>query len=194
MAIENGLTSTYGAPQQNASMTATSSTSALESASSVFSSDRDTEDTNGDAIDTLNNLLEICRDGEFGFTESAEHTKTQGVKTVFLQRAGDCRSAAAELEQLITAMGGQPNEGGTVSGAMHRGWVAVKGSLSGYSDIDMLEECERGEDVALAQYRKALKQDLPSHAKAVVERQAQGTQKNHDQIRDLRNMHRDHAA
>ena len=194
MATENDLSSTYGGLRQSASLTGTTATSALESPSGVLSGERDPEDINDDAIDTLNNLLEICRDGDFGFTESAEHTKAQEVKAVFLQRADDCRSAASELQQLITDLGGEPDEGGTVSGAMHRGWVSVKGSLSGYSDIDMLEECERGEDVALAQYRKALKQDLPMHVKAVVERQAQGTQKNHDQIRDLRNKHRDHAA
>lgn len=194
MATENISGSTYGDLRQNASLTGTTSPSALESSSGAFSDERDPEDIHDDAIDTLNNLLEICRDGEYGFTESAEHTKTQEVKSVFLQRAGDCRSAATELQQLILEMGGEPEEGGTVSGAMHRGWVAVKGSLSGYSDIDMLEECERGEDVALAQYRKALKQDLPMQAKAVVERQAQGTQRNHDQIRDMRNMHRDNAG
>ena len=194
MATDADLGSTYGGSRQNASLTGMLPVSALESPSSVFSGERDPEDINDDAIDTLNNLLEICRDGEFGFTESAEHTKTQEVKTVFLQRAGDCHSAASELQQLIIEMGGEPDEGGTVSGAMHRGWVAVKGSLSGYSDIDMLEECERAEDVALAQYRKALKQNLPMRAKAIVERQAQGTQMNHDQIRNLRNIHRDRAA
>ena len=73
--------------------------------------------------------------------------------------------------------------GGTVSGAMHRGWMAVKGTLSGYRDINMLEECERAEDVALAQYRKALKQNLPLHAKTIVDCQAQG-------MRDMRNAHR----
>ena len=194
MAIEKEFGSTYGGLRQDASVAGTTPSSAMESADTTFAGDRDAHDINDDAIDTLNNLLEICRDGEFGFTESAEHTKTQEVKSVFLQRAGDCRSAAAELQQLILEMGGEPEEGGTVSGAMHRGWVAVKGSLSGYSDIDMLEECERGEDVALAQYRKALKQDLPMQAKAVVERQAQGTQRNHDQIRDMRNIHRDNAV
>ena len=194
MATDNDLSSSYGGSRQNASLTGMTSISALESPSSVFSGERDPEDINDDAIDTLNNLLEICRDGEFGFTESAEHTKTQEVKSVFLQRAQDCRTGAAELQQLIIEMGGEPDEGGTVGGAMHRGWVAVKGTLSGYSDMDMLEECERAEDVALAQYRKALKQELPMQAKAVVERQAQGTQMNHDQIRDMRNMHRDHPV
>ncbi len=190
MTTDNDLSSTYGGLRQNAVLTGGTPASALDSASNVFSGERDPEDINDDAIDTLNNLLEICRDGEFGFTESAEHTKTQMVKTVFLQRAQDCRSAAAELQELIIEMGGEPDEGGSVSGAMHRGWVSVKGTLAGFSDINMLEECERAEDVALGQYRKALKQDLPMRAKAAVERQAQGTQRNHDQIRDMRDMHK----
>lgn len=70
---------------------------------------------------------------------------------------------------------------------MHRGWVSVRGTLSGYTDLAMLDECERAEDAALARYRNALKEDLPSDIRAVVERQAQGAQRNHDQIKAMRN-------
>ena len=190
MANDNDLSSTYGGLRPGASLTGMASTSALESPSSVFSGERDPEDVHDDAIDTLNNLLETCRDGEYGFRECAEHTKAHEIKTILNQRATDCQSAAAELQGLIVQMGGEPDEGGSATQALHRGWVAVKGTLSGYSDQDMLDECERAEDVALAQYRKALKQNLPQHAKLVVERQAHGTQKNHDQIRDMRDAHR----
>jgi uncharacterized protein (TIGR02284 family) len=141
---------------------------------------------NDDAVDVLNNLLETCRDGEYGFRECAEHTKAQDIRSLLARRADDCRSAAVELQALIRQMGGEIEEGGTVGGALHRGWVSVKATLSGYSDKAMLDECERGEDVALAQYRKALKQSLPVTVKAVVERQAEGVQRNHDQIKALR--------
>ena len=141
---------------------------------------------NDDVIDVLNNLLEVSRDGEYGFRECAQHTDAQDIKTLLNRRADDCRIAAAELEALIRQSGGKPDDGGTVSGALHRGWVSVRGTLSGYSDKAMLDECERGEDTALAQYRKALKQDLPVATKSVIERQAQGVQRNHDQIKALR--------
>ena len=139
-----------------------------------------------DVCDTLNDLLESCRDGEFGFRECAEHVKAQDIKTLLNRHAGECREAGYELLALIKQWGGKAEEGGTVSGALHRGWVSVRASLSGYTDLAMLDECERGEDAALARYCKALKQNLPMAAKTVVERQTHGAQRNHDQIKALR--------
>ena len=143
--------------------------------------------SNDDVIDTLNKLLECSRDGQYGFNACAEHTEALDIKTLLVRRSTDCRTAAAELETAIRQLGGTVDEGGTVTGALHRGWVSVKGALSGYSDLAMLNECERGEDSALAQYRKALKQNLPYAVKSLVEKQAQGAQQNHDQIKALRN-------
>ncbi len=190
MTTDNDLNLTPTGVRQSSNLTGMTPASSLDSPARVFTGDRDPEDINDDAIDTLNNLLESCRDGEYGFRECAEHTKAHDVKTILNQRAGDCSSAAAELYQLIVDMGGEPDEGGTVSEALHRGWVSVKGTLSGYSDYDMLDECERAEDVALAQYRKALKQNLPLNARTVVERQAQGAQIDHDQIKAMRDAHK----
>lgn len=141
---------------------------------------------NEDAVDTLNDLLEICRDGEYGFRECAIHTHASDLKSVLAQRADDCRLASVDLMTLIRQLGGECEEGGTAMGAMHRGWVAAKGSITGYSDLDMLNECERAEDVALAHYRKALNRNLPESAHAMVKQQASGVQRNHDQIKALR--------
>ena len=75
-------------------------------------------------------------------------------------------------------------------GAVHRGWVAVKATLSTYDDKAVLEEVERGEDNAVARYRKALKQQLPDQVRQVVERQSQAVQRNHDQVKRLRDQYR----
>ncbi len=142
---------------------------------------------NDDVIDTLNDLIETCRDGEYGFTECAQHVKAQDIKTLLLRHADECRAAAAELTAQIRLLGeDEPDEGGTAGGAMHRGWVSLRGTLSGYTDLAMLNECERGEDAAIARYRKALKEEMPSAIRAMVERQAQGAQRNHDQVKALR--------
>lgn len=146
--------------------------------------------SNDDVVDVLNDLLENSRDGEYGFRTCAEQVETSSAKQLFATRAAGCAQAASELEALIVQYGGEPDSGGTVAGALHRGWVKVKGSVGADSELSILESCERGEDAAIARYRKALKQSLPADVRAVVQKQADGAQKNHDQIRDLRNAAR----
>lgn len=143
-----------------------------------------------EVVSTLNKLIETCRDGEYGFNLCAEHVSAPELKSVLRQRAEDCRLGAEQLQQQVRACGGIPDEGGTATGAMHRGWVSAKSALTGRSDQAMLDECERGEDVAMARYRDALKQPLPPEVKALVERQAAGVQRNHAQIRELRDRYR----
>lgn len=146
--------------------------------------------SNKNVVDVLNDLLETSRDGEYGFRACAEEVDSQQLKTVFLERAASCAKAANELMEAIRACGGKTDEGGSVAGALHRGWVHVKGTLGADSALSMLEECERGEDAAVASYRKALKQDLPAQVRELVQRQADGAQRNHDQIKALRDQMR----
>jgi uncharacterized protein (TIGR02284 family) len=139
-----------------------------------------------DVVDALQDLVECCKDGEYGFRECAEQAKRQDLKSIFLQRADDCRRGAEELNQQIRALGGSPEESGSMAGALHRGWVSVKSTLTTYDDKAVLNECERGEDNAVARYRKALKQQLPDNVRQVVERQFQQVQRNHDEVKRLR--------
>ena len=62
--------------------------------------------------------------------------------------------------------------------------------MSPRTDLAILEECERGEDVAKAHYSKALEAALPEDVRQVVRRQYDGVIRNHDQIRDLRERYR----
>ena len=139
-----------------------------------------------DTIKTVNRLIENCKDGEFGFQSCAEHVSSAHLRGVFGSRAGECRQAASELQAIVVRLGGSAQDSGTAGGAMHRGWVALKATLTGYSDQAMLEECERGEDIALDRYRSALAEELPADVRVVVERQYEGAKRNHLQIRTLR--------
>jgi uncharacterized protein (TIGR02284 family) len=143
-----------------------------------------------DVLDALQDLVECSLDGEYGFRSCAEHAKREDLKSTFLQRADDCRRGAQELNEIIRACGGKVEEHGSAAGAMHRGWVAVKSALSTYDDKAILEEAERGEDNAKARYMKALRVPMPPSIKMVVEQQMQGVQRNHDQIKMLRDQFR----
>lgn len=145
--------------------------------------------SNDDVVDVLNDLIENCKDGEYGFNSCAEHAKAAELKSVFSARADECRRAAEELQTQVVALGGKPADGGTAAGALHRGWVAVRGTLTTYDDHAMLEECERGEDTAVRRYREALEKPLPEDIRSLVERHLLGAQRNHDQIKALRDRY-----
>lgn len=144
----------------------------------------------GDVIDVLKDLVECCKDGEYGFRECAEQAKREDLKSTFLQRADDCRRGAQELNQLLRECGASTEDGGSAMGAMHRGWVSIKSKLTSFDDKAVLEEAERGEDNAKARYTKALQKNLPANVRMVVERQYQGVQRNHDQVKMLRDQFR----
>lgn len=146
----------------------------------------DTQDT----IDILNTLLETSNDGERGFRKVAENVHSADLQTLFTNRANECRQGAAELRAKVVQLGGEPETGGTASGALQRGWVALLGSISGHSDKSLLEACERGEDSAMERYRDALDQALPDDVRLLVERQYEGVKRNHAQVRALRDQAR----
>jgi uncharacterized protein (TIGR02284 family) len=144
----------------------------------------------GDIVDVLKDLVECCKDGEYGFRECADQAKDASLKSTFLQRSDDCRRGAQELNECLRKYGASTEDGGSAMGAMHRGWVSIKSKLTTYDDKAVLEEAERGEDNAKARYMKAMQKNLPADVRQVVERQYQGVQRNHDQVKMLRDQYR----
>lgn len=143
-----------------------------------------------DTIKILNDLIRVSEDGKKGFAESAERAEDLELKTLFNERASACAEAGRELQLTVQSLGGKPaGDEGSIAGAAHRGWVKVK-SVAGDKDVNVLEEVERGEDYAKAQYMKALKADLLPEVRSIVERQCRGVIENHDRIKELRERYR----
>ncbi|PAU64825.1 aldehyde dehydrogenase [Pseudomonas sp. PIC25] len=145
---------------------------------------------NKDVISVLNDLIETCKDGEKGFRECAEGIRNTQLKSTFSQRALGCAEAARELQEMVRSLGGEPETHSSIAGNLHRRWVDLKSMITGKSDEAILNECERGEDVALKAYREALEKDLPANVRLLVEKQYQGVQRNHDEVKALRNLAR----
>ena len=139
-----------------------------------------------DVIATLNDLIEICKDGDQGFHACADGVESTHLKTAFRDMAQRCAEGASQLQAQVRALGGDPARSGSVAGSLHRGWVNVKSAITGMDEAAVLAECERGEDVAKRAYETALEKDLPADVRAVVERQYRGVKQNHDRVRGLR--------
>lgn len=142
--------------------------------------------TNDKIVSVLNDLIEISRDGAEGFRTCAEDTSEQVLKLYFEDRAQSCEKAVRELGAEVRRYGGDPDTTGTVKGALHRAFVDLKAAITSLDNLAVLEECEWGEDAALAAYQKALREELPSDLRALLEKEYEGAKRNHDRVRQLR--------
>ena len=147
---------------------------------------------NSTAISTLNSLIETANDGAEGFKVAAEGLQDPSIKQEFQRYALERARFANELKMEVQKLGGSAETGGSVSGAMHRGWMNIKSAVTGKSDAAIIAEAERGEDVAYKEYEKALSAGLQPHVQAVVQRQYGSVKAAHDRVRELEKMHSVH--
>ena len=137
-------------------------------------------------ISTLNDLIETCKDGEEGFLACCEGIEDPMLKASFMERSLDCGEAADELQELVLSLGGNPETQSSLAGTLHRRWVDIKAAITGQDEEAVLNECERGEDVAIRSYKNALEKDLPEYVRIIVERQFAGVRANHDEVKLMR--------
>ncbi len=142
--------------------------------------------TNEEVISTLNNLIETNKDGQEGFRQAAEGVERSDLKTTFLEYSQQRSKFTGELQGLVRELGGDPESSGSIAGSLHRGWINIKTAVTGKDDSAVLNEAERGEDVAKKAYKNAMEENLPANVNAVVSRQASAVQAAHDKVRDLR--------
>ncbi len=141
---------------------------------------------NDDVISTLNGLIETCKDGQNGFQVAAEGVERSDLKSLFYECSQQRSQFAGELQSLVRELGGDPENTGTVSAVLHRGWINIKSAVTGKDEQAVLNECERGEDIAVNAYKKALDETLPANVNTTVQNQYNTVQATHDKVRDLR--------
>lgn len=144
-------------------------------------------ETNDSVISTLNNLIETCKDGQEGFKEAAEGVERSDLKSLFYEFSQQRAEFVGVLQGLVRSLGGDPETGGSVSGAIHRGWINIKSAVTGQDEGSILNECERGEDHAKEAYAEALKLNLPANIADVISQQHQSVLAAHNRVRALRN-------
>lgn len=143
-----------------------------------------------DVTSTLNDLIQIDRDGEEGFRTSAENVKDAELRALFQQYATQRAGFATELQSEVERLGEEATDRSDVRGALHRGWMNLRTAIQGDDDHAILAEAERGEDAAKEAYEDALNKPLPTDIKTLVERQYREVRQAHDHVRDLRDRYR----
>jgi uncharacterized protein (TIGR02284 family) len=121
--------------------------------------------------DTLNTLIETCRDGARGFQLAADHVKSADLKEFFGNTALQRERFVAELLPHAQRLGGGQDASGTAAGTLHRGWMKIKDAITNYDEDAIMVEAERGEAAAANAYAEAVMGVLPPDARPIIEAQ-----------------------
>jgi uncharacterized protein (TIGR02284 family) len=138
-------------------------------------------------ISMVNSLIETLKDGQEGFRQASEAVKDSELKSLFNEYSSQRSRFAGELQNQAKQLGeSDPETTSSVAGSMHRAWINLKSAITEGDDHAILAECERGEDSAVSEYKKAMEADLSSPLRETVSRQYSEVKQAHDRVRNLR--------
>jgi uncharacterized protein (TIGR02284 family) len=142
---------------------------------------------NDNAVNVLNSLVVINNDRMAGYETAIEETKDPDLKALFSEYIQTSQACRSELVAEVNKIGGQPDEGTRIDGKIYRTWMDFKSMVTGKDRKAILGSCEKGEDVALNAYEKALKdKDLPSSLSSLIAAQYSKIKMNHNEVRKMR--------
>jgi uncharacterized protein (TIGR02284 family) len=142
--------------------------------------------SNDDVISCLNGLIETAKDGQQGFQEAADGVERSDLKSLFYEFSQQRAQFAGDLQNLVRSLGGDPENSGSIGGAIHRGWINIKSAVTGSDEQAVLNEAERGEDIAKSEYKSALDKNLPANIRETIQNQYGSVQAAHDRVKALR--------
>jgi uncharacterized protein (TIGR02284 family) len=135
----------------------------------------------------IDNLIETLKDGQEGFKQAAEGVKDPQLKSLFDEYSRQRARFAVELRSKAQSPDERDSEmTGSAAGALHRGWINLKSAVTRGDDHAVLAECERGEDSAVEEFKKALDDGLSAPVQQIVSRHYAEIKLAHDRVKHLR--------
>jgi uncharacterized protein (TIGR02284 family) len=143
--------------------------------------------TDAQVTKQLMKTLENGREGYLSGAEKLAESSSPQLADTFRRLSGQREDYYNELQELASDYGDSIEEdAGSVPGAIHRGWMAVKDFVTGSSPESVLNTADQGEDHAMSDYDDALTADISEGLRSVVERQRAGVKAAQDEVRSLR--------
>ena len=137
-------------------------------------------------ISVLNGLIATTLDSVDGYTEAAKDADNSRFGAMFTARAGERQQVARQLQGVVTGLGGEAEDDGTVLAKAHRMFTGLRNSISG-GDTVVVDEVERGEDHIKAQFEDAMQDgELSPTTRTAIEQAYASVRSGHDQMRDLK--------
>jgi uncharacterized protein (TIGR02284 family) len=138
-------------------------------------------------IAALNTLTATLIDSVNGYEDAASNTESERLRSTFRECANERNRVVEELRAGIRAMGGNPEDDGSLMGKTHQRFLDLKAAVMGRDEQAIINEVERGEDYLKEKFETALSGDtLSGESRALVERAFQSVREGHDRMSALK--------
>jgi len=141
-------------------------------------------------IDALNDLLTRNFDAMKGYREAAKGVDHIELKNWMLAQASQRERFIAELSNGIKILGGEPVEGTSILGDLHRVYIDWSSDIISRPSEHLIEECIRGEETAKGDFEEVLKDEkLPVSINALLNRELREIKDSIIRLRNLENVY-----
>ena len=137
----------------------------------------------------LNDLILINNDRVVGYQKAMEELKDEDsdLKLLFQEKVNQSNEFKVELREKVLETGCEVETGTTNAGKVYRVWMDVKAFFGGSDRKVVLDNCEDGEDAALAAYNDALTSEgLTTEVRSLLTHHNAALKLSHDRIKALR--------
>ena len=143
--------------------------------------------TKASTASVLKSLIETCKDAQEEFRRAGESVTIPELQSFFCELSEQRQQFALELQHLVLHLDPRREATGSFPDVIRRVWTNLKSVIATGDASEVLVECERCEDAAVAQYDLALDhEELPTSMYNVIQRQYRAVKAAHDRVRDLR--------
>jgi uncharacterized protein (TIGR02284 family) len=107
-------------------------------------------------IGVLNSLIETTIDSVDGYRRSAQEATNSRFSSAFLERANEREQVVSKLRERVRALGGNPEDDGSVLAAAHRAFLSLRDKVTGADDEAVIAEVDHGESYLNGKWETAL--------------------------------------
>ena len=137
---------------------------------------------------SLNDLIEIARDGHDFYTEAAGKVKDAELSALFMRIACVKQDIVTRLSAVVASAGGKPAEHGTMVGSMQQFYGKVRAAL-GDTTYGYVAELEESEDRLLKAFNETIgDEDTPAAARAEAQALLPSVRECHNVMRDRKQV------
>ena len=135
---------------------------------------------------TLNELIEITRDGQTFYTEAVGRVTNSHLKAVFRGLIDVKAKMISTLSEHVRARGMEPSAQGTLAGSFHKLYGDVRAKLSTQGDLTFVAQLEAAEDRLLTAFEQAAADAGDPELRRIITRHLPKVRLCHDEMRNLK--------